>query len=94
MLAERWNTVADHAFLALRKYARRHRLPLDQVARAVVERVEDDAALRREVERANGGRPQGLPFIFPKPTPPGHMTERNQLGLGVRRPLGPGRHPF
>jgi hypothetical protein len=57
MLAERWNTVADHAFLALRQYARRRQLPLDQVARAVVERVEDDAALRREAERADGGRP-------------------------------------
>ncbi|WP_406216474.1 GAF domain-containing protein [Streptomyces canus] len=30
------------------QYARRHRLPLDQVARAVIEGVEDDAELRRE----------------------------------------------
>ncbi|WP_369169627.1 ANTAR domain-containing protein [Streptomyces sp. R28] len=46
MLAERWNTAADHAFVAMRQYARRHRLPLDRVA--------DDAALRREAERADG----------------------------------------
>ncbi|MDT0484769.1 GAF and ANTAR domain-containing protein [Streptomyces doebereineriae] len=48
MLAERWSVRADQAFMALRQYARRHRLPLDQVARAVVEGVEDDAELRRE----------------------------------------------
>ncbi|KAB1142687.1 GAF and ANTAR domain-containing protein [Streptomyces luteolifulvus] len=48
MLAERWNTSADDAFMALRRYARRRRLPLDRVARAVVERTEDDAELRGE----------------------------------------------
>jgi GAF domain-containing protein len=47
MLAERWGTGADEAFIALRQYARRHRLPLDLVARAVIERVADDAELRR-----------------------------------------------
>ncbi|AWW39401.1 response regulator receiver protein [Streptomyces sp. AS58] len=41
MLAERWNTDVDAAFAALRQYARRHRLPLDRVARAVVERAVD-----------------------------------------------------
>ncbi|WP_128428727.1 GAF and ANTAR domain-containing protein [Streptomyces cyaneus] len=50
MLAERWSISADHAFVAMRQYARRHQLPLDQVARAVVDRVADDAALRREAE--------------------------------------------
>ncbi|TXS40589.1 ANTAR domain-containing protein [Streptomyces sp. uw30] len=53
MLAERWNTPADHAFVALRQYARRHQLPLDRVARAVIDRVADDAGLRREAERAD-----------------------------------------
>jgi AmiR/NasT family two-component response regulator len=48
MLAERWDTGADEAFIALRQYARRRRLPLDLVARAVIERVADDAELRRE----------------------------------------------
>jgi hypothetical protein len=48
MLAERWNTAADHAFVAMRQYARRHRMPLDGVAQAVIDRVADDAALRRE----------------------------------------------
>ncbi|KUO01983.1 GAF and ANTAR domain-containing protein [Streptomyces caeruleatus] len=52
MLAERWNTDADHAFVALRQYARRRRVPLDQVAGEVVDRVADDAELRREAERA------------------------------------------
>ncbi|MDF3145928.1 GAF and ANTAR domain-containing protein, partial [Streptomyces sp. T21Q-yed] len=41
MLAERWNTAADHAFVAMRQYARRHRLPLDRVATAVIGRVAD-----------------------------------------------------
>jgi AmiR/NasT family two-component response regulator len=54
MLAERWNTPADRAFVAMRQYARRHRLPLDRVAQAVIDRVADDAALRREAERADG----------------------------------------
>ncbi|MFJ9004525.1 GAF and ANTAR domain-containing protein [Streptomyces canus] len=48
MLAERWSVHADRAFMALRQYARRHRLPLDQVASAVIEGAEDDAELRRE----------------------------------------------
>lgn len=48
MLAERWNTAADHAFVALRQYARRRRVPLDQVAQEVIDRVVDDAELRRE----------------------------------------------
>ena len=48
MLAERWNTGADQAFIALRQYARRRRLPLDRVASAVIERVADDAELRRD----------------------------------------------
>ncbi|MFF4269120.1 GAF and ANTAR domain-containing protein [Streptomyces sp. NPDC001536] len=50
MLAERWNTRADHAFMALRQYARRRRLPLDQVATAVIERRADDSELRREFD--------------------------------------------
>ncbi|MDN3022618.1 GAF and ANTAR domain-containing protein [Streptomyces sp. S.PB5] len=48
MLAERWDTTADQAFVALRQFARRHQLPLDRVARAVIERVLDDARLRPE----------------------------------------------
>nr|WSZ20917.1 GAF and ANTAR domain-containing protein [Streptomyces canus] len=55
MLAERWSVRADRAFMALRQYARRHRLPLDQVASAVIEGVEDDAELRRE----SGGSSDG-----------------------------------
>ncbi|MGW6906469.1 GAF and ANTAR domain-containing protein [Streptomyces sp. NPDC054940] len=51
MLAERWNTAADHAFVALRQYARRRQLPLDLVAQAVIDRVADDAELRREAGR-------------------------------------------
>ncbi|MBW8818349.1 MAG: GAF and ANTAR domain-containing protein [Streptomyces sp.] len=54
-LAERWSVHADQAFMALRQYARRHRLPLDQVASAVIEGVADDAELRRESgTRADG----------------------------------------
>ncbi|MFE0673613.1 ANTAR domain-containing protein [Streptomyces sp. NPDC058867] len=48
MLAERWGTPADHAFVALRRYARRHRLALDLVAQAVIDRALDDAELRYE----------------------------------------------
>ncbi|MGI5375710.1 ANTAR domain-containing protein [Streptomyces sp. CA-251387] len=55
MLAERWGAPADHAFGALRQYARRHRLPLDRVAQAVIDRVADDAELRREAGRADDG---------------------------------------
>ncbi|MCX4575200.1 ANTAR domain-containing protein [Streptomyces sp. NBC_01571] len=36
ILAERWNTGVDQAFPALRRYARRHRIPLDEVAARVV----------------------------------------------------------
>ncbi|MEU5315874.1 hypothetical protein AB0G67_03960 [Streptomyces sp. NPDC021056] len=50
MLAERWNTRADHAFVALRQYARRRRLPLHRVASAVIERSADDTELRREFD--------------------------------------------
>ena len=37
MLAERWNTGVDQAFLTLRQYARGHRLPLDEVATGVID---------------------------------------------------------
>lgn len=57
MLAERWNTATDDAFVALRQYARRRRLPLDQVAGEVVDGVADDAELRREAGRGDGGGP-------------------------------------
>ncbi|MES5823520.1 GAF and ANTAR domain-containing protein [Streptomyces sp. RG80] len=50
MLAERWQTRADEAFIALRQYARRRRLPLDRVATAVIQRTSDDAELRREFD--------------------------------------------
>ncbi|MFJ4715635.1 ANTAR domain-containing protein [Streptomyces sp. NPDC088785] len=46
MLAERWRVSPDDAFETLRGYARGHRLPLDQVARAVVHRALTDAQLR------------------------------------------------
>jgi AmiR/NasT family two-component response regulator len=46
MLAERWQVGTDEAFIALRQYARRRRLPLDLVARTVIERGVDDAELR------------------------------------------------
>lgn len=55
MLAERWGVRADQAFVALRQYARRRRLALDQVASAVVEGVADDTELRREI----GEGPEG-----------------------------------
>lgn len=55
MLAERWSTRADHAFIALRQYARRRRLPLDRVATAVIERRADDAELRREFDDTADG---------------------------------------
>ncbi|MFG1670694.1 GAF and ANTAR domain-containing protein [Streptomyces sp. Y7] len=53
MLAERWDTAADDAFVALRQYARRHQLSLDRVARAVIDRVVDDAELRRAAGRGD-----------------------------------------
>ncbi|MFJ9627617.1 ANTAR domain-containing protein [Streptomyces sp. NPDC091280] len=46
MLAERWRVGTDEAFGELRRYARRRRLPLDRVARSVIERRVDDAELR------------------------------------------------
>nr|WSY54631.1 GAF and ANTAR domain-containing protein [Streptomyces sp. NBC_00886] len=48
ILAERWQVGTDEAFIVLRGHARRHRLPLDRVARAVIERTVDDAELRPE----------------------------------------------
>lgn len=55
MLAERWGVRADQAFVALRQYARRRRLALDQVASTVIEGAADDAELRREIgEDAEG----------------------------------------
>jgi GAF domain-containing protein len=55
MLAERWSVAADRAFMALRQYARRHRLPLERVANAVIEGVADDAELRREIGSSTDG---------------------------------------
>jgi AmiR/NasT family two-component response regulator len=55
VLAERWSVPADQAFMALRQYARRHRLPLDQVASAVIEGVADNAELRREIDGSTDG---------------------------------------
>ncbi|MDV9175635.1 ANTAR domain-containing protein [Streptomyces sp. W16] len=46
MLAERWQVGTDEAFVALRGYARRRRLPLDRVARSVIDRVVEDSELR------------------------------------------------
>ncbi|MFJ3665973.1 GAF and ANTAR domain-containing protein [Streptomyces sp. NPDC090106] len=54
MLAERWGVRADDAFTALRRYARRHRLPLDQVARSVIERRLGDGELRPGGDGAAG----------------------------------------
>jgi GAF domain-containing protein len=55
MLAERWGVAADQAFMALRQYARRHRLPLDQVASAVIEGAADDTELLREIDAGADG---------------------------------------
>ncbi|MFJ3302608.1 GAF domain-containing protein [Streptomyces sp. NPDC086549] len=55
MLAERWDVAADDAFAALRRFARRRRLPLDRVAREVLEGTADDAELRRQVAGPPGG---------------------------------------
>ena len=55
MLAERWSVPADQAFMALRQYARRHRLALDQVASTVIEGVADNAELRREIDAGADG---------------------------------------
>jgi GAF domain-containing protein len=46
MLAERWRVGTDEAFTALRGHARRRRIPLDRVARAVIDGDVDDAGLR------------------------------------------------
>ncbi|GAA4082517.1 GAF and ANTAR domain-containing protein [Streptomyces shaanxiensis] len=59
MLAERWSTPADDAFVALRQYARRRRVPLDRVAQEVIDRVVDEAALRREAGREGDAGGQG-----------------------------------
>ncbi|MFC8666977.1 GAF and ANTAR domain-containing protein [Streptomyces sp. NPDC057199] len=48
MLAERRRTGMDEAFIALRQYARSHRLPLDEVATAVITDSQDIAELGRE----------------------------------------------
>lgn len=50
-----WSVHAGQAFMALRQYARRHRLPLDQVASAVIEGMADDAELRRESDGSAEG---------------------------------------
>jgi GAF domain-containing protein len=50
MLAERWGVRTDQAFVALRQYARRHRLPLETVAGAVVEGIADHVEMRRELD--------------------------------------------
>ncbi|MEU5042687.1 GAF and ANTAR domain-containing protein [Streptomyces griseorubiginosus] len=55
MLAERWGMPADQAFVALRQYARRHRLALDQVAGMVIEGAAVDAELRREIDEGPEG---------------------------------------
>jgi GAF domain-containing protein len=48
MLAERRGTGTDEAFISLRRYARRHRLPIDEVATAVITGSQDIAELGRE----------------------------------------------
>jgi hypothetical protein len=53
MLAERWRTGVDEAFMALRQYARSRRLPLANVAMAVIAHTEDAA----ELGRGRPGRP-------------------------------------
>ncbi|MFJ4788902.1 GAF and ANTAR domain-containing protein [Streptomyces sp. NPDC088794] len=54
MLAERWSTGTAEAFTALRRYARRRRLTLDQVAGAVVDGTVDDAELRTAARGPSG----------------------------------------
>ncbi|MGW7378520.1 GAF and ANTAR domain-containing protein [Streptomyces sp. NPDC054794] len=46
MLAERWQVPADEAFVALRRFARRRRLPLDRVARDVLAGTPETRELR------------------------------------------------
>ncbi|GHH37609.1 transcriptional regulator [Streptomyces umbrinus] len=48
MLAERRRTGMDEAFIALRQYARSHRLPIDEVATDVIAGTEDASELGRE----------------------------------------------
>lgn len=48
MLAERRRTGMDEAFIALRRYARSKRLPIDEVATAVITDSQDIAELGRE----------------------------------------------
>lgn len=48
MLAERRRTGMDEAFIALRRFARSHRLPIDEVATAVITDSQDIAELGRE----------------------------------------------
>ncbi|MCZ4513871.1 GAF and ANTAR domain-containing protein [Streptomyces sp. ActVer] len=48
MLAERRRTGMDEAFIALRQYARSNRLPIDEVATAVITGSQDIAELGRE----------------------------------------------
>ncbi|MEU9782467.1 GAF and ANTAR domain-containing protein [Streptomyces phaeochromogenes] len=48
MLAERRRTGMDEAFIALRRYARSHRLPIDEVAKDVIAGTEDASELGRE----------------------------------------------
>ncbi|MEU5341264.1 GAF and ANTAR domain-containing protein [Streptomyces sp. NPDC020766] len=48
ILAERRRTGTDEAFVALRQFARSHRLPLDEVATAVITGSQDIAELGRE----------------------------------------------
>ena len=55
MLAERWGVRADHAFVALRQYARRRRLALAQVASTVIEGAAADSELRREIDEDSAG---------------------------------------
>ncbi|MFE0515726.1 GAF and ANTAR domain-containing protein [Streptomyces sp. NPDC058964] len=55
MLAERWDVATDDAFATLRRYARRRRLPLDRVAREVLEGTADDTELRREIGEPSDG---------------------------------------
>ncbi|GAA1904011.1 GAF and ANTAR domain-containing protein [Streptantibioticus ferralitis] len=46
VLAERWGVGVDTAFLALRRYARTHRLRLSELARRIVDNSLDSDALR------------------------------------------------
>ncbi|WP_406493211.1 GAF and ANTAR domain-containing protein [Streptomyces sp. NBC_01604] len=94
MLAERWRVGADQAFLAMRRHARRRRLSLDGVAGAVVE-----ARGRRRTAPGGGGaaRRAVVEASYPSRRTRHHQHGSRRatgLGLGVKRPLGPGAHPF